>query len=876
MTRWMHPSERDREDKRGRFDPVVEGERYRLSREALVAIWERVVAAATDDAGRYDVDQAKHRFHEVAARLASRGGRTRPDVGRVTLVAAETDGDPRGAWIADELAPRIPGRETLVTVDARRWKQRNGEPAAAREDAEAARSTERDDETIGRGEHPGAREVAEALAALLQDAPEPARPLEAPANASMARLFDVDRIAWSWPRGEPDPRSDGRLPTETLERMERAHGQRFPRGGKPDGPGTAVRRPTRGADAAAVYRKANGTPAAADDTAAERLRAAQEASGTSLPTQLRAELAGALGIDPDAMNAISVHVGPAAADAAEAVAAKAFTIGRDIHFAAGTYDPESETGRRLIAHEVVHAVGQPAVTVKPDAIRISDPSDSHERAADELAEAFVARPASRGPTPSPGGVVAASPLGSGATIHRYATGEHVKFGDTGRLIGDAETTYTVKPGEGLDQIAKNTGVSVEVIKERNKLKLKTFVIAGKKIEGFLANEKIQIPTGRKEVQAGPGLGIKATPATPSVPQQTVTIQGITFSYGEVIALGDFYKSPDAILKANKAELLELQKLMQADEKAPGSVTQQQWNDATRRRPPGDQYVEQALDNTDHFAPSDPALAPVSAKNTGKNHKAMWETYHRKALELAQQDKMNDAMLNNGFGDHFLTDAFSAGHLINKDDTMAQFRANVTNPKDAKDKSKRDALCDAVAVEVFKDKTAAAYIARFVTAKTTFEWSIKSADRFATVLKGIDDSEPDKIENSIALAVHDTLNHSNKVEVQNKNGTWMLSGDETLNPTSQQEAQKAVAQSQVNVMNTKGMAGPIDFDGMFKKVWEIVPHPTAKGAAEVKNAVDKGTSPTEPKNVLDVAQQIVKNVELIMKKVVEHGDLKGPK
>ena len=89
MTRWMHPPERNRGHKRTRFDPVIEGERYRLSRELLVAIWERVVAAATDAAGHCDVDQAQRRFHELAARRASRGGRLRPDVGRVTRVAAE-------------------------------------------------------------------------------------------------------------------------------------------------------------------------------------------------------------------------------------------------------------------------------------------------------------------------------------------------------------------------------------------------------------------------------------------------------------------------------------------------------------------------------------------------------------------------------------------------------------------------------------------------------------------------------------------------------------------------------------------------------------------------------------------------------------------
>lgn len=622
----------------------------------------------------------------------------------------------------------------------------------------------------------------------------------------------------------------------------------------------------------AVHRKAAQTLAADEATVTERLRAAQQDPGTVLPAQLRAELAAALGVGLDALGAITVHAGPAAADAAQTIAARAYTIGRDIYFASGAYDPESDAGRRLIAHEVVHAAGQPAVTVEPGAIRISDPADAHERAADELAEAFVAR--TQGPGPAARDAAAMSAPRSGATLHRYATGEHVKFGNTGDLIGDEEITYTVKTGEGLDSIAARCHVSVEVIKERNKDKLKTFVIEGKKVEGFLAKEQIRIPTGRKEVKSSAG---KSTAPGAATPQQTVTIKGITFSYGEVIALGDFYKSPEALLKADKAELLELQKLMQADAKSPGSVSQKQWNDATGRRAPDDQYVAQALNNSDHFAPSNPALASPSAKNTGKNHKAMWETHHQKALELAQQGKMNDALLYNGFGDHFLTDAFSAGHLINKDDVMAQFRGNVTDPKDTdKKKPKRDGFCLAVATEVFKDAKAAAYIARFEGKKYGFWWSINDPDRFSGVLEGVDDEMPNVLENAIALSVHDKLNHSDKVEVKNKNLTWKLSGDETLNGTSEAEARKAVAQSQVNVMNTRGQAGPLDLPGMFKNVWDFVPVLTTAGTAAVKQAVGKGTNPAEQDNIHEVASKVIENVELIMLKVVAKGFLRGPK
>src|SRR3954470_7894669 len=119
-TRWRPPPELERPRQRDRFDPVVEGHRYGLSRDLSLAIWERVCADATDHEKRHDAEQAERRFHEIAARIAVRGGRLQPDVGRLTRVETEISDVPGGAGRADELAPRTPGRETLVAVEARR------------------------------------------------------------------------------------------------------------------------------------------------------------------------------------------------------------------------------------------------------------------------------------------------------------------------------------------------------------------------------------------------------------------------------------------------------------------------------------------------------------------------------------------------------------------------------------------------------------------------------------------------------------------------------------------------------------------------------------------------------------------------------------
>src|SRR6476660_8687274 len=67
---------------------------------------------------------------------------------------------------------------------------------------------------------------------------------------------------------------------------------------------------------------------------------ASKSSGAPLPSALRAKFESALDAD---LGAVRIHSGDASAAAAEAVNAKAFTVGQDIHFAAGQYDPSSST-----------------------------------------------------------------------------------------------------------------------------------------------------------------------------------------------------------------------------------------------------------------------------------------------------------------------------------------------------------------------------------------------------------------------------------------------------------------------------------------------------------------------------------------------------
>jgi hypothetical protein len=57
---------------------------------------------------------------------------------------------------------------------------------------------------------------------------------------------------------------------------------------------------------------------------------------------------------------VNIHTGGDANHVNEAVQARAFTTGSDIFFRDGEYNPESSSGRELLAHELTHVVQQGA------------------------------------------------------------------------------------------------------------------------------------------------------------------------------------------------------------------------------------------------------------------------------------------------------------------------------------------------------------------------------------------------------------------------------------------------------------------------------------------------------------------------------------
>ena len=103
---------------------------------------------------------------------------------------------------------------------------------------------------------------------------------------------------------------------------------------------------------------------------------------------------------------VRVHSDARAAESAQAVDALAYTVGRDVVFGSGRYAPQSDDGRKLLAHELTHVLQQAGSTVHGGhSLRLGDPSSSLEREADAAAAGAGAVHEAHGTPTASSGVV---------------------------------------------------------------------------------------------------------------------------------------------------------------------------------------------------------------------------------------------------------------------------------------------------------------------------------------------------------------------------------------------------------------------------------------------------------------------------------------
>lgn len=129
-------------------------------------------------------------------------------------------------------------------------------------------------------------------------------------------------------------------------------------------PASAAARPASVVTPATLHR-ANPVrgPAVAPPTRPPQAAPKPPASGGEpLPDALRRDMESRFDAD---FSAVRIHRDARAAQASSALDAAAFTVGNQIHFGAGQFNPGSGEGRELIAHELTHTIQQRAAAQGP-------------------------------------------------------------------------------------------------------------------------------------------------------------------------------------------------------------------------------------------------------------------------------------------------------------------------------------------------------------------------------------------------------------------------------------------------------------------------------------------------------------------------------
>jgi hypothetical protein len=194
----------------------------------------------------------------------------------------------------------------------------------------------------------------------------------------------------------------------------------------------ATQNPALVSGAPAIQRVA-AQPVAETAVAPASVDHALASAGKPLDPTLQREMEQRFGRD---LSQVRVHLGPSAEQSARDVNARAYTVGNNVVFGAGEFDPRTRQGRRLLAHELTHVVQQSGgaanvvrrqtdfdieePTLREGGSPFSEPRGHVERGGERFpgnrasGEIDTARP--RGPTPGGGGggAVGGGAAGAGA------------------------------------------------------------------------------------------------------------------------------------------------------------------------------------------------------------------------------------------------------------------------------------------------------------------------------------------------------------------------------------------------------------------------------------------------------------------------------
>jgi hypothetical protein len=170
-------------------------------------------------------------------------------------------------------------------------------------------------------------------------------------------------------------------------------------------------------------------------------------SGQPLDAQVRLRMESAFGRD---FSGVRIHTDAKAGELSEELNAQAFTIGKDIAFKDGEYQPGTESGDKLIAHELAHVAQQEGAASSVQ--KSAHESSAFEADADEAARVAVYSPQPGAKTDLAHLANGAAPrLRSGLQLQKKNGKEGEKKPEDPKLLKD----YAAKFPDAADLIRKS-------------------------------------------------------------------------------------------------------------------------------------------------------------------------------------------------------------------------------------------------------------------------------------------------------------------------------------------------------------------------------------------------------------------------------------
>jgi hypothetical protein len=333
-------------------------------------------------------------------------------------------------------------------------------------------------------------------------------------------------------------------------------------------------------------------------------------------------------------------------------------------------------------------------------------------------------------------------------------------------------------------------------------------------------------------------------------------------------------------------------LIRRQQANPGSVKESEWDAATHGR-----YTKLNLANAAHFGPRNlEMIRPPEVVGTPSDNRQAFLRFYSEAIVDAQnahhhigipnpqtmRDWLDRSAIAAAFAEHYIMDAFSAGHLFNKEDFLLVLEGNLKN-------ADMSSLFDQISARIEANATAHELLDRYEPTEgigfSIFQWRPNFSRQFAlTRLLEKLYNDPDgrrAVQSALVKVVHDRLDFNDAgggltgVPVENDFDSWIMSGDKTLatSPKTQAMIERAIEKerSLLEPYRLKEVEGGGYAPGS-EQVLAYFPHPTKDTEKMVNQMVLQATDPA--RGLVDALVEVMLHeLPSLLDQLVARGDIR---